>query len=442
MSVKRDSISIIVPTLNEAENLPLLFRRIDKALTKAAIPYEIIVVDDRSSDTTFEVASAAARSYNVTVVTKEGKRGKAFSLLQGFALAQYQIVCMIDADLQYPPEAIVTMYHDLHKRNVDVVITERVDEKTSALRRLSSKVFNIIFAKFLFGLNYDTQSGLKMFRKQVIENITIAPSPWSFDLEFIVRSLEAGYTISNQKISFAERSHGQPKISVFKATFELAFASIRLRRMTEAKQLKHNYKRNIEYLRMPMILFVGLGIILLSSFVRTPKASALTLSSTLSPLTSSITIQPATIGTGVTNLVSGTPSSVSSGSSSDTGSGSAATTPASTTSTPAGPTTTDTASTQNSAATPTVAVADQTLSTTATTTPLEPAQASSKTGAMDTLYATTSETEQEAARLKPLARYSLIIGTVLVIVSGMSLLAHALVRRQHAPSHRVHHARR
>jgi glycosyltransferase involved in cell wall biosynthesis len=113
MSVKRDSISIIVPTLNEAENLPLLFRRIDKALTKAAIPYEIIVVDDRSSDTTFEVASAAARSYNVTVVTKEGKRGKAFSLLQGFALAQYQIVCMIDADLQYPPEAIVLMWSSL-----------------------------------------------------------------------------------------------------------------------------------------------------------------------------------------------------------------------------------------------------------------------------------------------------------------------------------------
>jgi glycosyltransferase involved in cell wall biosynthesis len=168
MTQETKPLSIIVPTLNEAGNLPSLFKRIGVSLNAAQIPYEIVLVDDHSSDDTLAVAKAAASEYPIRIFTKRGERGKAYSLLEGFDYAAYELVCMIDADLQYPPEAIAPMYEQLAELEADVVITERVEQHTSFLRQLSSKVFNLIFTRALFGIQYDTQSGLKLFKQRYI----------------------------------------------------------------------------------------------------------------------------------------------------------------------------------------------------------------------------------------------------------------------------------
>ncbi len=90
----------------------------------------------------------------------------------GFDIAKHDIICMIDADLQYPPEAILPMYHLLTTNDVDVVLAEREDHETSALRRLSSRVFNFAFTRLLFGFDYDSQSGLKLFKKMSSGKLT------------------------------------------------------------------------------------------------------------------------------------------------------------------------------------------------------------------------------------------------------------------------------
>jgi dolichol-phosphate mannosyltransferase len=243
------AISIIVPTLNEADNLPNLFKRINKSLSKSCIPYEIIVVDDRSSDDTVEIAKSYANKYNVRTEIKIGQRGKAFSLIQGFKGAKNSLVCMIDADLQYPPEAIAHMYKLLKSNDGDIVITERFEPQTSRLRQVSSKTFNFVFAKMLFGINYDTQSGLKLFKKEILDKISLNPSPWSFDLEFLVKSIENKYTILNYKIPFNRREYGEPKVHVISTSIELAKASVRLWRETPRKEIKNNYKQNLKVFR-------------------------------------------------------------------------------------------------------------------------------------------------------------------------------------------------
>jgi glycosyltransferase involved in cell wall biosynthesis len=237
-----------VPTLNEASNLPVLFSRIDKAMSKAKIAYEIIVIDDNSSDGTITVARNNAKRFNVRASNKKGKMGKAYSLLEGFAMAKNEVVCMIDADLQYPPEEIAIMYNIMKQLEVSIVITERNDMRKSRLRQLSTKTFNTIFAQWLFGIKYDTQSGLKLFKKEVLDSISVSPSPWSFDLEFIVRSLEAGFKMASHQIPFHERYSGEPKISVIKGTIELSIASIKLRQATSFSHMKNKYKQNMEYL--------------------------------------------------------------------------------------------------------------------------------------------------------------------------------------------------
>ncbi len=101
-----------------------------------------------------------------------------------------------------------------------------------------------MFARLLFGFKYDTQSGLKLFTKQVWDSISINPSPWSFDLEFIVRSLEKNYKIFSYDIPFAARQKGEAKIDVFGTAYELAKNSLAVRSRTTIKDVRSAYRYN------------------------------------------------------------------------------------------------------------------------------------------------------------------------------------------------------
>jgi len=144
--------------------------------------------------------------------------------------------------LQYPPEAIVPMYRKLQKESADIVVTERVEQETSFLRQLSTRMFNLVFTRLLFGIDLDSQSGLKLFKKRILRTISISPSQWSFDLEFIIRSLEQNYKISNHKIAFSERTEGKGKVNMFTTTYELIKASVHLRLTTSRKKVRQVYE--------------------------------------------------------------------------------------------------------------------------------------------------------------------------------------------------------
>ena len=239
-----NAISVIVPTLNEAESVPVLVKRLAASFAVSGIDYEVVFVDDNSTDGTPDVIKSLMANYPVRYLKKQGPRGKAYSLLEGFAAADNEILCMIDADLQYPPEAIVPMYSLMSSTNTDVVLTNRQDHATSRLRKISSAGFNFVFTKMLFGFDYDSQSGLKLFKRDVIRNISLSPTPWSFDLEFIVRALELDYKIVSYDISFAQRYAGEAKIQVSKVAIELAKASLKLRFSSSPTKVKRAYRNS------------------------------------------------------------------------------------------------------------------------------------------------------------------------------------------------------
>ncbi len=253
------AVSIVVPTLNEAENIPVLVHRIAASFRRSGIRYEIVFIDDHSTDGTTGVIESLVQKYPIRLQIKIGSRGKAYSLLQGFRLARYDIICMIDADLQYPPEAILPMYELLQATGTDIVLTERQDdETTSRFRQFSSKVFNLVFTRLLFGFNYDSQSGLKLFRKEVIQKIALNPTPWSFDLEFIVRALENNYKIISYKIPFSKRYSGEAKVRMLRVAYELAAASIKLRLNSSHRKIKQAYATNLKTAERITGLFVVL----------------------------------------------------------------------------------------------------------------------------------------------------------------------------------------
>ena len=224
----KQSVSVIVPIYNEYKNIPQLIARLSHSLTKTGMPYEIIFVDDRSTDGTRELLKKYADNKQIFVMGKQGTAGKAYSLFEGFAKARGTVIAMIDADLQYPPEEIPQMVKLLD--NADVVVTDRKEYSGSFTRKIVSRSFRMLFGTFLFGLRHDIQSGLKVFKRQVIQTVKFLPSSgWTFDLEFLYRAKEAGFIIANHPITFHLRKNGNSKVGLVKNSWEIGSHALSLR---------------------------------------------------------------------------------------------------------------------------------------------------------------------------------------------------------------------
>lgn len=218
-------LSLVIPTFNEEGNIRELVRRIDKALSGRKIFYELIFIDDHSTDKTALIVASLASFYPISLYPKQGKMGKAYSLIEGFSKARYDNLGMIDADLQYPPEAIPQMLCQL--QDFDVVVANRKSKKIGVFRKFLSEGNRVVFGKLLHKLDCDIQSGLKIFKKRIINNITLDPTPWTFDLELLLKARLGGYKITDIDIIFEERKFGTYKVSTLLTTLEIGFAAVK-----------------------------------------------------------------------------------------------------------------------------------------------------------------------------------------------------------------------
>jgi len=223
-------VSIVVPTYNEENNVIELIKRIHRVFMTANIPYEIIFIDDNSTDDTVRNISEFGNSLPIRTIIKDKsiKKGKAESLLIGFEKAIYDSVCMIDADLQYAPEEILPMYKMLSWYDI-VVANRKIRSDSSRIRILASKTFRYLFGKILFNFDCDVQSGLKIFKKEVINHIEITATPWTFDLQFLYKARDLAYTIGNFDIEFFERSSCSIKLNFLPTVFEVGSQACKLK---------------------------------------------------------------------------------------------------------------------------------------------------------------------------------------------------------------------
>jgi dolichol-phosphate mannosyltransferase len=206
---------VVVPTYNERDNIVELIRRVDNALK--GIDYEVVVVDDNSPDGTADVAEGLSKDYPVRVVRRPGKLGLATAVLDGVRSSRGDYVVVMDADLQHPPEVIPKMYEELIK-GYDIVIASRYVVGGSVggwglTRRLISKTA-ILIAKLLIpkvrGIE-DPISGFFMFRKEVLEGVSLSPKGFKILLEVLVKGRYS--RVSEVPYTFGVRVRGTSKLS-------------------------------------------------------------------------------------------------------------------------------------------------------------------------------------------------------------------------------------
>jgi len=206
-------ISIVVPLYNESRNLEELFSELDNSMLRYGKSYEVIFVDDGSSDNSYEILlSIEERKDYVHILSLKNNVGKAGALEQGFKIASGDNVVILDCDLQYDPNDIGALLEKIEE-GYDVVSGKRVNRADSKGVKVSSWLFRFVVAK-LSGLNFsDYFSGLKCFRSTIITELGVYGD---LNRIFSVYAYRAGFKVCEVPITHRPRRHGSSKYNFFK----------------------------------------------------------------------------------------------------------------------------------------------------------------------------------------------------------------------------------
>jgi dolichol-phosphate mannosyltransferase len=241
-------ISIIIPTYNEKDNIIMLIERLSNTFSK--INYEIIIVDDDSKDGTAEVANTLTSRYPLTVLSRKNEKGLATAVIYGIEFAKGDIIEVMDADLQHPPEVSLKLLKAIEEGS-DLVIASRYIKggkcnSWGLFRRINSKVA-LSFSHILLPKTRtikDPMTGFFMFRRDKIKGIKLKPIGYKILLELLVMGRFTN--IAEIPFTFEERYSGKSK----------------LRLSQQIDYLKHIFslsKRSGELFRIFKYVLVGLS---------------------------------------------------------------------------------------------------------------------------------------------------------------------------------------
>ncbi|MCI7663453.1 MAG: glycosyltransferase family 2 protein [Bacteroides sp.] len=207
-------LTIIVPLFNEAESLPELVRWINRTLDGRGWEYEIIMVDDGSTDGSWkvvrELAEADGRIHGIRF---RRNYGKSAALYHGFKAAGGNVVVTMDADLQDSPEEIPEMYRMVTEDGWDVVSgwkQHRQDNKLT--KNLPSKLYNAT-ARWITGIHlHDMNCGLKAYRNEVVKNIEVYGEMHRY-IPYLAKN--AGFErITEKPVHHQKRKYGKSKFGM------------------------------------------------------------------------------------------------------------------------------------------------------------------------------------------------------------------------------------
>ncbi len=175
MSSSRVDISVVVPLYNEAESLPELVAWISRVAQGEELTYEIILVDDGSTDDSWSVIESLREEYGevIQAISFGRNYGKSAALYCGFAEAQGEVIFTMDADLQDSPDEIVPMRRMILEEGYDLVSGWKRERHDPLSKRLPSRFFNLT-ARLVSGIKlHDFNCGLKAYRRRVIKSIEV-----------------------------------------------------------------------------------------------------------------------------------------------------------------------------------------------------------------------------------------------------------------------------
>jgi dolichol-phosphate mannosyltransferase len=211
-------ISLVLPTYNEAASIREVLQRSSDAVRATGEEFELIVVDDSSPDGTAELAESLAVELPVRVIRRSGRSGLARAVVEGWKAARGDVLGVMDADLQHPPEVLSKLVAALSKQNVDVVIASRSGIGGGSAdwpwrRRLTSWLATHLAACVLpwtLAEVRDPMSGMFLVRREALQGVRLEPTGYKILLEVLAKACHGQFI--EVPYMFGPRDRGSSKL--------------------------------------------------------------------------------------------------------------------------------------------------------------------------------------------------------------------------------------
>lgn len=206
------TLSIVIPAKDEEQSLSKLYQEIITVLSKTKVTFEIIFIDDGSTDATFEKAVAIAKGdRRVSIVKLRGNFGKSIALQTGFKMAKGKIIITMDADLQDSPEEL-PRFIDKISGGYDLVIGWKKHRHDPWHKVIPSRLLNNYLIPFLTGIKiHDTNCGFKAYKRQVLENLNLYGELYRYIPIFAAKN---NFRICEIEIKHRPRRFGKSKFGI------------------------------------------------------------------------------------------------------------------------------------------------------------------------------------------------------------------------------------
>lgn len=207
-------ISIIIPALNEEKNLEPLVTEIIDYFSSKHIPYEIIIVNDGSSDNTGKSADALASKYkNISTIHHVQNKGYGKSLKDGFNASRHEYLFFTDADRQFKINSLDAFLPLMKEEIADMIIGYRIDRKDNLLRKFLAWCFNQM-VRVIFSLDYkDIDCAFKLFKKEAFRSLEIKSDDFLFNAELLAKARIKQLNIIQLGVEHYPRFQGKSTIS-------------------------------------------------------------------------------------------------------------------------------------------------------------------------------------------------------------------------------------
>jgi glycosyltransferase involved in cell wall biosynthesis len=210
-------LSVVFPIYNEEENIPILLREIAAALDGRGWSYEIVAVDDGSSDRSLSVLHSMRAQYpTLRVLALQKNSGQTAALDAAWRGAHGRLVVSLDADLQNDPADIPAMMQKLEQAKADMVIGVRINRRDTWSRRLQSRIGNGVRNWITGDQITDTGCSLKLVKKEAVDRIRLFTGMHRF-LPTLVRY--AGYKVIEMPVNHRPRQFGVSKYGAMNRAF-------------------------------------------------------------------------------------------------------------------------------------------------------------------------------------------------------------------------------
>jgi len=202
------SLSIVLPAYNEEANVESAVEEVSTVAQQLGMDYEIILVNDGSTDRTGEISrELAQRIPNFRLVEHYPNRGYGGSLKAGFAAATRELIAFAPADNQFAFSEINRLLERLDE--ADIVSGYRADRQDNIVRKFFAFGWNTLM-RLLFGyLCRDVDCGFKLFRRDILEHVTIVSDGAMVDTEFLFKARARGYRIADVPVTHLPRLAGE-----------------------------------------------------------------------------------------------------------------------------------------------------------------------------------------------------------------------------------------